>query len=78
MAHLNSYTVNQSPTYIVLYNFKDFIYREVVSRLQSSVLTAPRQRCSLLAIRLELEQAVIDAVEQHFVVDVFALRKQNL
>lgn len=62
----------------MLYNFKDLINREVVSRLQSSVLAAPRQRCSLLTIGFELEQAVVDAVKEHFVVDVLTLRKQNL
>jgi len=62
----------------VLHNFEDFIDREVISRLQSSVFAAPRQRCSLLTVGLELEQTVVDAVKEHFVVYVLALRKQNL
>lgn len=62
----------------MLYNFKDFIYREVISRLQSSVLAAPRQRCSLLTVGLKLKQTVVDAVKEHFVVDVLTLCKQNL
>ena len=57
-------------------DFKHLLNGEVLNWLQSSVLSAPRQRRSILAIGLELEKGIVNAIEEHLVVDVFALGQE--
>lgn len=56
----------------MLDNFKNLVDCEVFCRLKAAVLSAPRQGCPFFAERLELEQGVIDAIEEHLVVNMLA------
>lgn len=61
-------------TYQVVFDdLKDFIEVKVVSWLETTVRPTPGKRFSVLAEWLKLQQRVVDAVEEHLVVDVLAL-----
>jgi hypothetical protein len=56
-------SINQQNTYIMLDHLKDLVYRKVFSRFEPSVLATPGHWWAILAVRLELKQRVVDAVE---------------
>ena len=56
--------------------FEDVSDLEIFSWLQPSILPTPCNGFSILAIGLELQQRVIDAVKEHLVVDVLTLRQE--
>jgi len=62
----------------MLNNFEDFIDREVIRRFETTVHSTPGKRRTFLAIGLELQQRVIDAVEKHLIVDVLTLSQEGL
>ena len=57
----------------MLYYLEHFLDGEVLEGLESAVESAPGKRGAILAVGLELQQGVVDAVEEHLVVDVLAL-----
>ena len=56
--------------------FKHFFESEVLNRFEFAALSAPLHGRAVLAVRAELLQAVVYAVEENFVVDVHALRQE--
>ena len=62
----------------MLDNLKDFVNGEVVSWFKAPVHPAPGKGSTFFAVRFELQQGVVDAVEEYFVVDVFALGQERL
>ena len=63
---------------VVLYDLKNLVQVKVVRRFQAAALSAPGQGLTLLAERLKLEEGVVDAIEEHLVVNVLALRVKVL
>jgi len=57
--------------------FEHFFYREVLDWLQPSILSTPWQWRSILAIGFKLQQAVVDAIEEDFVVYMLALCQEG-
>ena len=60
-------------TYVVLYHFEDLVDCKVLRRLEPPGLPRPGQWGTLLTVGFELQQRVVYAVKQHFVVDVLTL-----
>lgn len=61
----------------MFHNLEDLIHTEVVCGLKAAVLAGPRQRLAILAIWLKLQEGVINAVKEDFVVYVLALSDQH-
>ena len=59
-------------------DLEHLLQSEVFSRLQLSVNCTPLAWFSIFAMRSELLETVINAVEQHFVVDMLALCQEIL
>jgi hypothetical protein len=80
MAHRKSYHIVGFNilihAYIVFDNFEHLLNGEVLNGLEAAVLATPGQRRALLTKWLELQERVINAVKQHLVVDVLALREE--
>ena len=57
--------------------FEHFFDREVLDRLEPSILSTPRQRRSILAIGFKLKKAVVDAIEEDLVVYMLALCQEG-
>jgi len=66
------------PEQVVLGDLEHLLQSEVLRWLQFSAEPAPRHWCPLFAMWPELLETVVDAVEEHLVVNVLALGQQVL
>lgn len=63
---------------VVLDDFEDLVKVEVVCGLEAATGATPWQRLPVLAVGLELQERVVNAVEEHLVVDVLTLNVKVL
>lgn len=57
-------------------NFKYFLGSEVIRRLEPFSVPTPWHRLTVLRVRFELKQRVINAVKQNFIMDVLTLSNE--
>ena len=71
----------------MLDNLEHLFKREIFSRLEPPVVSGPAHRCPIFSVGsendyqcqfdlLELQQRIIDAIKEHFVVDVLAFSQE--